>query len=83
MDSHLSEKTGRYDITGDLGNDKWALAANRNSDKNVFIPLMIQYYRDRLFPLNEFLDYYNFDDISMVYDDLIGKKVIRPIITFD
>ena len=46
VDSLLSEKTRRYDITGDLGNDKWPFAAIGNSDKNVFIPLMIQYYRD-------------------------------------
>lgn len=83
VDRHLSDKTHRYDITGDLGNDKWTFAAIGNSNKDVFIPQMIKYYREGKFPLNEFLSYFKFDDINKAYDDLVGKKVIRPIITFD
>lgn len=83
VDLHLSDKTERYDITGDLGNDKWPFACIGNSDKNVFIPQMIEYYREGKFPLNEFLTYYKFDDINKAYDDLVGKKAIRPIVTFE
>ena len=80
MDKHLSANTVRYDITGDVN---WPFACIGNSVKDEFIPKMIQLYKEGKFPVDQFLTYYKFDDINKAYDDLAGKKGIRPIITFD
>ena len=49
----------------------------------VFIPKLIQYYKDGKFPFDKLIKYYKFDEISEAFEDIHNGKVIKAVLTMD
>jgi aryl-alcohol dehydrogenase len=67
MDKIMNGRTVRGIIAGD-------------SVADVFIPTLIELYRQGRFPFDHFITFYPFKDINKAVDDMAKGKVIKPVL---
>ena len=48
----------------------------------TFIPKLIDYYKEGLFPFDKLIKYYDFEDINKAMDDFHHGLVIKPVLKF-
>jgi len=48
----------------------------------LFIPKLIEFYKQGLFPFDKLITYYDFDDINKAADDAHHGLVIKPVLKF-
>lgn len=53
------------------------------ANPQVFIPRLVQFYREGRFPVDKLASYYPFDQIHQAFADSAGGKAIKPILLFD
>lgn len=53
------------------------------SNPQIFIPKLVQYYKEGRLPIDKMTKYYKFEDIQKAFDDSHSGAVIKPILTFD
>ena len=46
----------------------------------VFIPQMIEYYRQGRFPVDRIMQFYAFEDINRAYEDSLSGKCIKAVV---
>ncbi len=46
----------------------------------VFIPQMIEYYRQGRFPVDKIMSFYSFKDINQAYEDSNNGKCIKAVV---
>ena len=46
----------------------------------VFIPQMIEYYRQGRFPVDRIMQFYDFEDINRAYEDSLSGKCIKAVV---
>ncbi|KAJ5120857.1 uncharacterized protein N7515_010245 [Penicillium bovifimosum] len=51
-----------------------------DSDPRVAIPQMIQWYRDGIFPIDKFVEYFDAEDYSKALDSLKEGSVVKPVL---
>jgi len=51
-----------------------------NSIPQVFIPQLIEYYQKGMFPYDQLVTYYDFQDINQAFEDTKNGKVIKAIL---
>jgi aryl-alcohol dehydrogenase len=67
MDKIMNGRTVRGIIAGD-------------SVADVFIPILIELYRQGRFPFDRMISFYPFDQISKAVEDMEKGKVIKPVL---
>jgi aryl-alcohol dehydrogenase len=53
------------------------------SNPQVFIPKLIEYYKQGRFPIDKLVKFYKFEDIKQAFEDSHSGKTIKPILLFD
>ena len=48
-----------------------------------FIPKMVDYYKQGLFPFDKLCTLYKFEDIEQAFQDSLDGKVIKPIVVME
>jgi aryl-alcohol dehydrogenase len=51
-----------------------------NSVPKLFIPQMVEYYRQGRFPVDRIMTFYDFDDIEQAYEDSTSGKCIKAVV---
>ena len=54
-----------------------------DSVPQLFIPKLIEYYKKGMFPFDELIKYYDFDDINEAFADSKNGTILKPIITIN
>ena len=67
MDKIMNGRTVKGIVAGD-------------SVPDVFIPVLIELYRHRRFPFDQFITFYPFDEINKAVSDMEKGKVIKPVL---
>lgn len=62
-----------------LGKTITGLVEGRSIPK-VFIPKLLEYYRQGRFPFDRLMEYYDFSDINRAFEDSHTGKVIKPVL---
>ncbi len=52
------------------------------SNPQVFIPQLVRFYKEGLFPVDKLAAYYSFDQIDQAFADSASGKTIKPILVF-
>ena len=52
------------------------------SNPPIFIPKLVQYFKEGKFPVDKLATYYPFDDIEKAMEDAHSGKSIKPILLF-
>lgn len=52
------------------------------ANPKLFIPKLINWYKQGLFPFDKFIKYYSLDDVNIAMADLADGKVIKAVIKF-
>ena len=52
------------------------------ANPQVFIPRLVQFYKQGLFPVDKLANYYSFDQIDQAFADSASGKTIKPILVF-
>ena len=64
------------DVEGDAGH----LPTASPAVPKVFIPQMIEYYRQGRFPVDRIMQFYDFEDINRAYEDSLSGKCIKAVV---
>lgn len=51
-----------------------------DSVPQVFIPKLLEYYKEGLFPFDKLVEFYEFHDINQAFEDSKSGKAIKPIL---
>ena len=51
-----------------------------NSVPKLFIPQMVEYYRQGRFPVDRIMTFYDFDNIEQAYEDSTSGKCIKAVV---
>jgi aryl-alcohol dehydrogenase len=51
-----------------------------DSVPDVFIPQLIELYRQGRFPFDRLIAFYPFDQINQAIDDMLAKRAVKPIL---
>jgi len=51
-----------------------------DSDPAVFIPQLLEYHRQGLFPFDRLLSFYGLEDINLAVADMQAGKVVKPVL---
>jgi aryl-alcohol dehydrogenase len=54
-----------------------------DSVPDTFIPKLIDYYRQGVFPFDRLVRYYDFADINLACDDSCAGRVVKPVLRLD
>ena len=46
----------------------------------LFIPELVEYYRQGRFPFDKLVKYYDFEDINQAFEDSRTGKTIKPVV---
>jgi len=52
------------------------------ANPQVFIPRLVEFYKQGLFPVDKLANYYSFDQIDQAFADSASGKTIKPILVF-
>ncbi|MBP1040177.1 NAD(P)-dependent alcohol dehydrogenase [Vagococcus sp. BWB3-3] len=55
-------------------------APEGGADTQAFIPRLVQYYKDGLFPVEKLISFYQFNEIEQAFADMNAGKVIKPVL---
>lgn len=53
-----------------------------NAVPQIFIPQLIEYWRDGRFPFDQFVNVYPFEEINRAVLDSLSGHTIKPVLTF-
>lgn len=53
-----------------------------DSNYPLFLPTLIKFYKDGLFPFDKMIKFYDFCDIEQAFEDSLSGKTIKPVIRF-
>jgi aryl-alcohol dehydrogenase len=67
-------------MTSLLGGRTLRGIAQGDSIPQLFIPKLIDYYRDGRFPFDRLVRYYDFKEIEQAIDDMLSGKVLKPVL---
>jgi len=54
-----------------------------NSNPDVFLPQLVDFYMDGKFPLDKMINYYPFDDIEQAFHDSHAGTTVKPVLVMD
>lgn len=54
-----------------------------NSIPQVFIPKLLHYYQNELFPFDKFIQYYDFENINQAFEDTKKGEVIKAVLRME
>jgi len=91
MTIECTHKLGKLAHIGGEGESVFGHLAGRTvmgitegwSIPKIFIPQLIQFYKEGLFPFDKLVKYYDFEDINIAAEDSLSGKTIKPILVMD